>query len=76
MIAVGARKKPMHLDAEILTVREVSKYLRVSISTVYRLAERHDIPGFKIATDWRFSRALLDRYMREQAAITQARGKH
>jgi excisionase family DNA binding protein len=62
-------------EAEIMTVREVSKYLRVSISTVYRLAVQRELPAFKIAKDWRFSRGSIDRYMREQAAITQQR-KH
>jgi excisionase family DNA binding protein len=71
----GRGQKPLDLGAEILTVREVSKYLRVSVSTVYHLAVQRELPAFKIAKEWRFSRASIDLYMREQAAITQQR-KH
>ena len=32
-----------------LTVREVAAYLSVNEKTAYRLAQRGDLPGFKVA---------------------------
>jgi hypothetical protein len=32
-----ARTKPLDPETEIMTVREVAKYLRISVSTVYRM---------------------------------------
>ncbi|MCA9458833.1 MAG: helix-turn-helix domain-containing protein, partial [Nitrospira sp.] len=32
-------------DAEILTIREVSRYLKVTERTIYRLAASKKIPG-------------------------------
>lgn len=50
----------MALD-DVLTVREVSTYLKIAESTVYKLAQSGKLPGRKIGGNWRFSRqALLD----------------
>jgi len=53
-----------------LTVREVAAYLSVNEKTIYRMAQRGDLPGFKVAGAWRFQRADLDRWIsaRKQAA--------
>jgi excisionase family DNA binding protein len=37
-----------------MTVREVAAYLNVNEKTVYRLAQRRELPGFKVAGAWRF----------------------
>jgi excisionase family DNA binding protein len=68
--AMVARKKPMDPDAEIMTVQELAKYLRVSISTIYRLAERHELPGFKVG-DWRFHHESVDAWMVQQAKVSK-----
>ncbi len=60
----------MDPDAEIMTVHELAEYLRVSISTIYRLAERHELPGFKVG-DWRFHRASVDAWMVQQAKVSK-----
>ncbi|MES2841239.1 MAG: helix-turn-helix domain-containing protein [Pseudomonadota bacterium] len=51
----------------ILTVREVADYLRVNQRTVYRLAVVHKLPGFKVGATWRFKRADIDEWIRQQA---------
>ena len=47
------------LDA-VMTVSEVSAYLRLSESTVYRLAREGKMPAAKVGGTWRFSRKHLD----------------
>lgn len=49
-----------------MTVREVATYLNVNEKTVYRLAQRRDLPGFKVAGAWRFRREDIDRWIEEQ----------
>jgi excisionase family DNA binding protein len=44
----------------MMTVREVSAYLRVHPHTIYRLVRRHQIPGFRIGGDWRFDIETID----------------
>lgn len=40
--------------ANILTARELGQYLKLSASTIYKLASEGDLPGFKIGDSWRF----------------------
>lgn len=39
---------------DIVTAKEVGRYLKLSESTIYKLAARGEIPGFKIGDSWRF----------------------
>jgi excisionase family DNA binding protein len=54
-----------------LTVREVATLLRVDEKTVYRLAKRRDLPGFKVAGAWRFKRDDIDARIENQKASVQ-----
>jgi excisionase family DNA binding protein len=38
----------------IITAKEVGQYLKLSDSTIYKLAANGEIPGFKIGDSWRF----------------------
>ena len=42
------------MDSELLTAEEISKYLRLPLSTVYKLAQEKKLPGFKVGRHWRF----------------------
>jgi excisionase family DNA binding protein len=42
---------------EIMTPSEVAALLKIHLKTVYKLAERHVIPGNRIGRSWRFSRS-------------------
>jgi len=48
---------------QAMTVRDVAGYLKVDEKTVYRLAKRGDLPGFKVAGAWRFKRSDLDSWI-------------
>ncbi|HEX2581779.1 MAG TPA: helix-turn-helix domain-containing protein [Dongiaceae bacterium] len=45
---------------QAMTVRDVAGYLNVDEKTVYRLAKRGELPGFKVAGAWRFKRSDLN----------------
>ena len=38
----------------ILAAKELSGYLKLSDSTIYRLASRGELPGFKMGNSWQF----------------------
>ncbi len=48
---------------EIMTVREVAAYLRVTEKTIYRLLGRGKIPATKVGHQWRFDRASIDDWL-------------
>ena len=66
-IAKPDPKWPTHPElVKVMTVREVSHYLRVHPVTIYRLIKEHKIPAFQIGSDWRFNIEAIDRWMLEQ----------
>ena len=52
-------------DGEILTLDEVAAYLKAGKRTVYRLAQKGEIPAFKLGGTWRFRRSELDSWIAE-----------
>lgn len=54
------------MSADILTIRDVAEYLRVTEKTVYGLAQKRKIPGFKVGGQWRFRREDLDDWIKRQ----------
>ena len=58
-----------------MTVREVAAFLNVHEKTVYRLVQRGELPGFKVAGAWRFQRNDLDGWIAAQKReLREARG--
>jgi excisionase family DNA binding protein len=51
---------------DILDADEVAKLLRLNEQTVKRLANRGELPGFKIGGRWRFKRQDIENYIEEQ----------
>ncbi len=51
----------------ILTIKEVADYLKVTERTIYRLAAAKQIPAFKVGGSWRFSRADIDSWIKQQS---------
>ena len=56
---------------EIFTLDEVAAYLKVGKRTVYRLAAARKIPAFKVGGTWRFARADIDSWIKQQSAVDQ-----
>lgn len=44
---------------EFWTADEVSTYLRIPLSTIYKLAQDKVLPGFKVGKHWRFRRETI-----------------
>jgi excisionase family DNA binding protein len=57
------------VETGILTVKEVSEYLKLTEKTAYRLAAEGKIPGFKVGGSWRFDKADIDKWIEEQKAV-------
>ena len=44
---------------DILTIPDVASLLKVAEKTVYGLAQKGDLPAFKVGGQWRFRRTAL-----------------
>lgn len=51
---------------EILTLREVAEYLKLTEKTAYRLAAEGKLPGFKVGGSWRFKRQDVAAWIEDQ----------
>jgi len=50
-----------------MIVQEVAQYLRVCETTVYKLAQAGEIPAAKVGRSWRFSRELIEKWLRYES---------
>lgn len=55
------------MPEDILTIREVADYLKVTERTLYRLVQNGKLPAFKVGNSWRFRREDLERWISEQS---------
>jgi len=58
----------MQSSVKVITVGELSEYLRVHRSTVYRLLKKGHLLGFKIGSDWRFNLETIDKWRMQGGA--------
>jgi len=54
--------------SEIMTPKEVAKYLKMSVLTVYKHAKQGTIPGFRVGNSWRFDKKKIDEALLNAAA--------
>ncbi len=54
------------METDILTIKEVAEYLRLTEKTAYRLASEGKIPGFKVGGSWRFRKSEIDEWIEDQ----------
>jgi excisionase family DNA binding protein len=47
------------MEQEVMTVKDVAKYLKLSVITVYKLLKEGKIPGFRIGSSWRVNKQDL-----------------
>ena len=48
---------------EVMTIQETSEYLRVPLSSLYKLAQQGKIPCHKVGRHWRFRREAVERWL-------------
>ena len=50
-------------EGDILTISEVAEFFKVADKTVYALAQKGELPGFKVGDQWRFRRKAIDAWI-------------
>ena len=51
---------------EIMNIKEVSGYLKIPISTIYKLAQSGEVPAAKVGKHWRFMKKDLDHLFKKK----------
>lgn len=52
-----------------LDFKELTAYLKMPRSTLYRLVQKKQLPGHKIGRGWRFDRDDIDRWIKSDKRI-------
>lgn len=61
---------------DVLTIEELSAYLKVPKSTLYKLVREGKLPSHKVGRHWRFRKEAIDRWLDEtRAEKPDARGE-
>ncbi|MBA55339.1 MAG: transcriptional regulator [Pseudomonadales bacterium] len=55
------------MESEILTIKQVAEYLKVNERTIYRLANKGDIPAFKVGNNWRFKASAIEAWINQNS---------
>ncbi len=56
---------------EILTLPEVGQLLKVAEKTVYTMAQKGELPAFKVRGQWRFKRDDINDWIEGQKAAAR-----
>ena len=59
---------------EVLTIHELSDYLKVPVSTLYKLVREKSIPSFKVGKHWRFHKDAIDAWIAQADQTERAEG--
>ena len=65
-------KKIAYPSQSLLTLEQVAEYLNVNKLTVYRLVAQKKLPAFKVGSQWRFKRELIEAWLSKNAKNPQA----
>lgn len=57
----------------VLTLRDVADLLKLSEKSIYRRAQRGEIPAFKVGGTWRFRRMDIDSWIAAQIPTRKPR---
>ncbi len=54
--------------SDVLTIEELSAYLKIPKSTLYKVVREGKIPSQKVGRHWRFRKTAIDRWLEETRA--------
>jgi len=59
--------RDQQIPERLMTLEEVADYLRLSIHTVYKMAQQGRIPAYKVGKQWRFKKEIIDKWITSKA---------
>ena len=58
-----------------LSIGEVARRFGVNPTTVYRLAQKGSLPGFKVGNQWRFAQEMLESWVVDQVTVKRLKAE-
>ena len=60
--------------SEVLTIEDLSVYLKIPKSTLYKLVREGKVPGQKVGRHWRFRKRAIDRWLEDPYGNEMVKG--
>lgn len=60
--------------SEVLTIEDLSVYLKIPKSTLYKLVREGKVPGQKVGRHWRFRKQAIDRWLEDPYGNEMVKG--
>jgi len=57
----------------VMTLAEVSEYLRIPVSTIYKLSREGALPAQKLGKQWRYHKDVIDEWLAGSQSMAQAK---
>jgi excisionase family DNA binding protein len=57
------------MQEKLLTTQQVARYLGVDKFTIYRLVTKKKILAFRVGSQWRFKKTLLDAWLMRNSNV-------
>jgi len=54
------------MEEQVMTIKELAKYLKMKPVTIYKHLSENKLPGFKVGATWRFKKSTIDGWITEQ----------
>ena len=59
---------------DVLTIEELSTYLKISKSSLYKIVREGKIPAQKVGRHWRFRKGAIDLWLEENRPKSESLG--
>ena len=59
---------------DVMTIQEISQFLRIPVSSLYKLAQTGKIPCQKVGRHWRFRRVAIERWLEQMPSENETGG--
>lgn len=54
-------------DPEVMTIKELTSYLKIGRQTAFMLTQTGEIPAKRVGKQWRFYKPQIDRWLKESS---------
>ena len=61
------------MQENLLTTVQVAEYLKVDKFTIYRLVAQKKIPAFRVGSQWRFKKSVIEDWLMTNSNIKDKR---
>ena len=51
----------------LITIDDLSSYLKISKETIYKMVQKGSIPALKVGNQWRFQKDQINNWLNEQS---------